>query len=245
MLAIIGGSGLTKLPQLEITQRQIVRTPYGDPSGPLVFGKLLDTPIVFLARHGQTHSIAPHEINYRANLWALKEKDVAGVIAVASVGGIRSDFGPGTIVIPDQIIDYTSGRKHTFFETGAPVKHVDFTEPYDHHLRSKLLAASGSCNEQVADGAVYAATQGPRLESAAEIRRLAGDGADIVGMTGMPEASLARELELPYAAISIVVNHAAGCGDSRHGIQMETLEMVLAQGMVRVINILVATVRLP
>lgn len=244
MLAIIGGSGLTKLTELKITQRQVIRTPYGEPSGPLVFGELDGTPIVFLARHGQAHSIAPHEVNYRANLWALKEQNVAGVIAVATVGGIRSEFGPGAIVIPDQIIDYTSGRKHTFFEAGAPVKHIDFTEPYDRQLREKLLTASETCKELVADGAVYAATQGPRLETAAEIGRLANDGADVVGMTGMPEASLARELELPYAAVTIVVNHAAGRGESRHGIQLEMLEKVVAQGMARVIKILSAVVHL-
>ena len=207
-----------------------------------MFGVLNGVEIVFLARHGQAHSIPPHEINYRANLWALKNQSVSGVIAVASVGGIRTEFGPGEIVIPDQIIDYTSGRKHTFFDSGAPVKHVDFTEPYERNSRGRLLSAARSCNETVADGGVYATTQGPRLETAAEIARLANDGADIVGMTGMPEASLARELDLPYATIAIVVNHAAGRGDSRFAIQMESLEKVLSQGMKRVLNILCAAV---
>ena len=238
MQGIIGGSGLTKLPELEIIRRQIVRTPYGDPSGPLVFGTLNGAEVVFLSRHGQAHTIPPHEVNYRANIWALKEQNVSGVIAVASVGGIRSDLGPGEIVIPDQIIDYTFGRKHTFFEAGAPVKHIDFTEPYDKKIRYQLLSASGDCNERVANGGVYAATQGPRLETAAEIARLANDGADIVGMTGMPEAALARELDLAYATVAIVVNHAAGRGDSRSGIQMASLEKVLSEGMKRIIKIL-------
>lgn len=243
MRAIVGGSGLTKLPGLEITRRQVVRTPYGDPSGPLVFGILNGAEVVFLARHGQAHTIPPHEINYRANMWALKDQSVRAVTAVASVGGIRPEFGPGKIVIPDQIIDYTSGRKHTFFEAGAAVKHIDFTEPYDRNERERLLSASRICSEDVADGGVYAATQGPRLETAAEISRLANDGADLVGMTGMPEAALARELDLPYATIAVVVNHAAGRGDSRFGIQMESLERVLSKGMERVINILSAAVR--
>ena len=238
MLAIIGGSGLSQLAGLKVTRREEVRTPYGEPSGPLTFGTLLGTPVVFLARHGEGHTIAPHQVNYRANLWALREQKADGIVSVASVGGIRSDLTPGTIVIPDQIIDYTWGRRSTYFEGGAPVTHIDFTEPYAHDLRVRLLAAAQACGEPARDRAVYAATQGPRLETAAEIDRLERDGADIVGMTGMPEAALARELDLAYAAICVVVNFAAGRGESRAGISLEKIDAVLRKSMIQVSRIL-------
>jgi 5'-methylthioadenosine phosphorylase len=240
MLAIIGGTGLTQLADLEVSRRQAVRTPYGEPSGLLTFGSIRGIPVVFLARHGDAHTIAPHQINYRANLWALKDQGVSEVVSVASAGGIRADLGPGKIVIPDQIIDYTWGRVSTFFENGAPVTHVDFTEPYAALLRARLLAAAVACGEEVVDGAVYAATQGPRLESAAEIDRLERDGADIVGMTGMPEAALAREIGLDYAAIAVVVNHAAGRGASAGGISLQRIEEVLKPAMGRVRRIVEA-----
>ena len=228
MLAVIGGSGLTQLASLEGTFRKAARTPYGEPSGALTFGRLRGRDVVFLARHGYGHTIPPHEVNYRANLWALREEGATEVVSVASVGGIRVDLGPGALVVPHQIIDYTWGRRSTFFEGGdVPVTHVDFTAPYAEALRQKLLAAARACGEPVLDGAVYAATQGPRLESAAEIDRLERDGADVVGMTGMPEAGLARELALPYAAIAVVVNHAAGRGESRAGIRLEGIERML------------------
>ena len=240
MLAIIGGTGLTQLADLEVSRRQAVRTPYGEPSAPLTFGSIRGIPVVFLARHGDRHTIAPHQINYRANLWALKDQGVSKVISVASVGGIRADLGPGKIVIPDQIIDYTWGRVSTFFENEVSVTHVDFTEPYAAALRGRLLAAAAACGEAVVDGAVYAATQGPRLESAAEIDRLERDGADIVGMTGMPETALAREIGLEYAAIAVVVNHAAGRGTSAGGVSLEQIEEVLKPAMDRVRRIIEA-----
>jgi 5'-methylthioadenosine phosphorylase len=228
MLAIIGGSGLTQLASLDVTARKAVRTPYGEPSGALTFGTLRGRPAVFLARHGYGHTIPPHEVNYRANLWALHEAGATDVVSVASVGGIRADLGPGTLVVPHQVIDYTWGRRSTFFEGGdVPVTHIDFTAPYTERLRQRLLAAARGCDEAVVDGAVYAATQGPRLESAAEIDRLERDGADVVGMTGMPEAALARELDLAYAAIAVVVNHAAGRGESRDGVRLEGIEQML------------------
>jgi 5'-methylthioadenosine phosphorylase len=228
MLAIIGGSGLTQLASLEVTFRKAARTPYGEPSGALTFGKLRGREVAFLARHGYGHTIPPHEVNYRANIWALREEGAAEIVSVASVGGIRADLGPGTLVIPHQIIDYTWGRRSTFFEGGdVPVSHVDFTRPYSEPLRQKLLAAARASGEPLLDGAVYAATQGPRLETAAEIDRLERDGADVVGMTGMPEAALARELDLPYATIAVVVNHAAGRGESRTGIRLERIEQML------------------
>jgi 5'-methylthioadenosine phosphorylase len=239
MLAVIGGSGLSQLASLEVTQRKVVRTPYGEPSGALTFGRIRGQGLVFLARHGYGHTVAPHEVNYRANLWALKDAGVEGVVSVASVGGIRRDAAPGVLLLPDQIIDYTWGRRATYFEgTGTPVTHVDFTEPYSPALRARILEAARACGEPVLDRATYAATQGPRLESAAEINRLERDGADIVGMTGMPEAALARELELPYAAIAVSANYAAGRADSARAIPMERIGAVLAEAMGRVRRII-------
>ena len=242
MLAIIGGTGLTQLSNLDVSRRQVVRTPYGEPSGPLTFGVIRGVTVVFLARHGYGHTIPPHQVNYRANLWALKEQGVSDIVSVASAGGIHADLGPGRIVVPHQIIDYTSGRMNTFFENEAPVKHIDFTEPYTGELRSRILAAAKACGEAVVDGAVYAATQGPRLETAAEIDRLERDGADVVGMTGMPEATLAREIELGYAAIAVVVNHAAGRGASARGIRLQEIDEVLKDAVGRVRNIIEALV---
>jgi 5'-methylthioadenosine phosphorylase len=239
MLAVIGGSGLSQLASLEVTQRKVVRTPYGEPSGALTFGRIRGQGLVFLARHGYGHTVAPHEVNYRANLWALKDAGVEGVVSVASVGGIRRDAAPGVLLLPDQIIDYTWGRRATYFEgAGTPVTHVDFTEPYSPALRARILEAARACGEPVLDRATYAATQGPRLESAAEINRLERDGADIVGMTGMPEAALARELELPYAAIAVSANYAAGRADSARAIPMERIGAVLAEAMGRVRRII-------
>ncbi|MCB1958203.1 MAG: S-methyl-5'-thioinosine phosphorylase [Rhodocyclaceae bacterium] len=239
MLAIIGGSGLTQLANFDVVRREVVRTPYGEPSGALMFGTLCERPVVFLARHGYGHTIPPHLVNYRANMWALKQARVEAVVSVASVGGIRADLGPGTLVVPDQIIDYTSGRKNTYFEGGEdPVRHIDFTQPYDGALRSRLLAAAAASGVAVADGAVYATTQGPRLETAAEVNRLERDGADVVGMTAMPEAALARELDMAYAAINVVANFAAGRGNSAEQICFDSIEAVLQEAMQRVRSLL-------
>jgi 5'-methylthioadenosine phosphorylase len=242
MLAIIGGSGLSGLANLEVSRRQLVRTPCGEPSGPLTFGTIRGTEVVFLARHGYGHTLPPHQVNYRANLWALRDQGAREVVSVASVGGIRAGLKPGNLVVPHQIIDYTSGRKSTFFEDGAPVTHIDFTEPYTDSLRRKLLSAVAACGESAVSRGVYAATQGPRLETAAEVDRLERDGADIVGMTGMPEAALARELSLDYAALAVVVNHAAGRGDSAHGIRLKNIEDVLQDAMRRVRKVIEALV---
>lgn len=229
MLAIIGGSGLTQLSNLSVSRREVVRTPYGEPSGALTYGQIGRQEVVFLARHGYGHTIPPHLVNYRANIWALAEAAKAeSIISVASVGGIRPDLGPGVLVVPDQIIDYTWGRHITFHEgNDKPVVHVDFTEPYDAALRKCLLRTAKDIGQPMVDGGVYAATQGPRLETAAEISRLERDGAHLVGMTGMPEASLAREIGSPYAAICVVANWAAGRGDSTNGIHFERIEDVL------------------
>ena len=245
MLAIIGGSGLTKLANLDVTHREVMRTPYGDPSGAVTFGQLGGQPVAFLARHGYGHTIPPHEVNYRANLWALHKIGASGVVSVASVGSIRADLKPGDIVIPHQLIDYSWGRKSTYHEgCGVAVRHVDFTDPYDPALRQKLIEAAARAGVAVSDAAVYAVTQGPRLETAAEIDRFERDGADLVGMTAMPEAVLARELGLPYAAINLVANYAAGRADSRHGISFDAIEQVLQESMGRVRTIIAALVAL-
>jgi 5'-methylthioadenosine phosphorylase len=239
MYAIIGGSGLAKLSALQDIRRQVTRSPYGEPSGALTFGTFGGREVVFLARHGYGHTIAPHEVNYRANIWALKEIGVQGIFAVATVGGIRADLGPGTLVVPDQIIDYSHSRKSTFFEGAeARVTHIDFTLPYSDRLRQLLLAAAAAAGEPIVDGAVYACTQGPRLETAAEIERIARDGGDVVGMTGMPEAALAREAGLDYAALGVVVNHAAGRGDSRRQIHLDDLDSVMRQTVSRAVRVL-------
>jgi 5'-methylthioadenosine phosphorylase len=239
MLAIIGGSGLTQLSSLEVGRRKVVRTPYGDPSGALTFGRIGACEVVFLARHGYGHTIVPHEVNYRANVWALREAGVDAIISVASVGGIRNDLWPGELVLPHQIIDYTWGRASTFFEgPGQPVNHIDFTEPYSRALRERILTAAGAIGERLMDGGVYAATQGPRLETAAEINRMERDGADLVGMTGMPEAALARELGLEYATIAVVANYAAGRGDSERAIPLDKIQLVLDEALGRVRKII-------
>jgi 5'-methylthioadenosine phosphorylase len=239
MLGIIGGTGLTQLANLEITHRQVARTPYGEPSGALTFGRICGQDVVFLARHGYGHTIPPHGVNYRANLWALKDHGVDRVVSVATVGGIHPDLIPGTLVIPDQIIDYTHGRAATYFvESDKPVTHLDFTFPYCDAMRAALLQAALKAGISLRDGGVYGAAQGPRLETAAEINRMERDGADMVGMTGMPEAYLARELELCYAAVGAVVNYAAGRGLSADGIQMEEIQSVLGEVMLQVRHLL-------
>ena len=239
MLAIIGGSGLTQLANLEVRQREVMRTPYGDPSGAITLGTIRGAPVAFLARHGYGHTIPPHRVNYRANMWALAQHKVEYVVAVASVGGIRADLGPGTLAIPDQIIDYTYGREFTYFNgQDRSVVHIDFTQPYCETLRERLLKAADQAGEPIVAGGTYAATQGPRLETAAEIDRLERDGADMVGMTGMPEASLARELGLCYAAVAVIVNHAAGRADSATGIKLADINAVSRVALARVHKII-------
>ena len=239
MLAVIGGSGLSQLANLDVSHREVLRTPYGEPSGAVTFGQICGRPVAFLARHGYGHTIPPHEVNYRANIWALAQRGALAIVSVASVGSIRADLKPGDIVIPHQIIDYTWGRKSTYHEgPDCTLTHIDFTEPYDRALRQQLISAAAAAGIPVSLGAVYAATQGPRLETAAEINRYERDGVDVVGMTGMPEAVLAREIGLPYAAISVVSNYAAGRADSLEGISFESIQGVLVESMGRVRTII-------
>jgi len=229
-IAIIGGTGLTEISGLEIVKREVMHTPYGEPSGVLTIGNLYGREIAFLARHGYSHRIPPHMINYRANIWALKDHGITHIIAFAVTGGIRADMTPPKIVIPHQIIDYTYGRAQTFFEKDlSEVKHIDFSQPYCPDLRARICEAARKAGVDAIDEGVYAAMQGPRLETAAEIDKLERDGCDIVGMTGMPEAVLAKELEMSYAAISVVANLAAGRGDEE--ITMDAIRANVAEGM--------------
>ncbi|MAA72499.1 MAG: 5'-methylthioadenosine phosphorylase [Bermanella sp.] len=230
LTAIIGGTGLNEYPSLLISHEKVVTTDLGATSAPLVFGELMGQSVVFLARHGHPHKLPPHKVNYRANMLALKQAGVSEIIAVNAVGGISENMAPEAICIPDQIIDYTHGREDTFFDgIYRPLDHVDFTYPYDQDLAAQLSFAAESKNIITQKTGVYGATQGPRLETIAEINRLEKDGCDVVGMTGMPEAVLARELELPYACLALVVNRAAGKSD--RVITMDDIRSSLEVGM--------------
>jgi 5'-methylthioinosine phosphorylase len=212
-LAIIGGTGLYKFPGLENVERRTLATPFGVPSSEIVLGALRGKRIAFLARHGENHTLAPHRVNYRANVWALHQLGARRMVGVNAVGGISEKMGPRMLAIPDQIIDYTHGRFDSFCDVeGAKVEHIDFTEPYSASLRVSLADSARSAGIAVVDGGCYGATQGPRLETRAEIARMRRDGCDLVGMTGMPEAVLARELGVEYACLALVANWAAGCG---------------------------------
>lgn len=215
-LAIIGGTGVYRLAALRDARADEGDTPYGAASGPVRIGTLAGRTVAFLARHGEGHSLPPHRVNYRANLWRLKQLGATRVLAINTVGGITDRFGPRVLACPDQLIDYTWGRAASFWDgEGGEVLHVDFGDPYTPSLRRAVLAAAADAGVTVVDGGCYGATQGPRLETRAEIARLRRDGCDLVGMTGMPEAGLARELGLDYACLAVVANWAAGCGDDR------------------------------
>ncbi len=239
-IAIIGGTGLRSLEGFSILRKEEVKTPWGMPSAPLCHGEMRGAgeasgrgeTMIFLPRHGDPHVIPPHRVNYRANLHALHSRGVRRIIAVTAVGGIRPDIEEGSIVIPDQIIDYTWGRGHSFFdsESDPDIMHADFTFPYCRKMRSDLLAAARRVGVEAVDGGVYAATQGPRLETAAEVDRIEKDGGDIVGMTGMPEAALARELDIAYANCSVIANRAAGRGSG--SLSMEAILSALESGMI-------------
>ncbi len=228
---------MSRWSELQIEQREWRPTPYGNPSSQLTFGRCSDQPVLFLARHGDGHSIPPHRINYRANLWALKESGIKQVVAVAAVGGIHSKLVPGSIVVPDQIIDYTDNREHTFYDGNSDdVTHIDFSWPYSETVRQGLIKAARQSGLSPVTEGTYGCTQGPRLETAAEIRRMERDGCDIVGMTGMPEAALARELGLEYACCAIVVNPAAGKTDRE--ISMDEIMEQMASGIDNIVQLL-------
>lgn len=231
--AIIGGTGLTQLDGLTIRQSLAVNTPYGAPSGDIHVGEYAGREVMFLARHGHPHRFPPHKVNYRANIWALKQAGAEAILAVNAVGGIHPDMGTGHFCVPHDLVDYTSGRDHTFFADDLEhVTHIDFSFPYSAPLRARLIAALAAEGCAHSDFGVYACTQGPRLETVAEIARLERDGCDIVGMTGMPEAALARELELEYACLALVVNPAAG--KSAAVITMAKIEQALHDGIGKV-----------
>ncbi|HLI17509.1 MAG TPA: S-methyl-5'-thioinosine phosphorylase [Rhodanobacteraceae bacterium] len=235
-LAIIGGTGVYAFPGLERARRQEITTHWGAPSSPIVTGEVAGKHVAFLARHGESHAFAPHHINYRANIDALHGLGARRVIGVNAVGGIRDDMGPRVLAIPDQLIDYTSGRASSFCDAdGEAVLHIEFGEPYTASLRRDLLDAAQRGGVAVVDGGCYGATQGPRLETRAEIARMRRDGCDLVGMTGMPEAALARERGMDYACIAVVANWAAGCGpDPEAPISLEEIHAHLAAATRRV-----------
>ncbi len=236
-LGLIGGSGLYQIEGLKIESSQQIETPFGPPSADYVCGHFDGKEVVFLARHGNPHNIPPHKINYQANIWGLKQLGVTEIIAVAAVGGITADMPPSHIAIPDQIIDYSYGREHTFFaENLDTVTHIDFTFPYNQPLRNRLIEAATKANLKFSTDGTYGCTQGPRLESIAEIQRLQRDGCDLVGMTGMPEAALAKELGLNYACIAVVANWAAGKSDGE--ITMAEIEKHLQRGMDKVLTLI-------
>lgn len=244
MLAIIGGSGLYSLGESFSLEEQVPRrTPYGDTSADALQGCWQSVPVVFLPRHGPGHRVPPHRVNYRANIWALKQVGVSRIISVNAVGGITDEMKPGTLVVPDQLIDYSSGREQTFFDGDeSQVMHVDFSWPYSAELRGVLTEVGLQKRQPLVVTGTYGSTNGPRLETAAEISRMRNDGCNVVGMTGMPEAALARELEIEYACLALVVNWAAGVEDEP--ISMQDIMMNLERGMQQVKSLLLDAARL-
>ncbi|BCB95816.1 putative S-methyl-5'-thioinosine phosphorylase [Dissulfurispira thermophila] len=214
-IGLIGGSGLYEIEGLEITNEVSISTPYGNPSSVYKIGTIDDKEIVFLPRHGTPHTIPPHKINYRANIWGFKSLDVDRIISVSAVGGINKDFFPGHIVLLDQIIDMTYGARESTFYDKESVIHIDFTDPYCPEMRDFIIKASHNIKLPVKPSGTYICVNGPRLETAKEIQFFSMIGADVVGMTAMPEASLARELEMCICGISVVTNYAAGISDKK------------------------------
>lgn len=234
-IAVIGGTGMNTWPGLEIIRRLESYTTYGKPSAPLIVGRIAGVEAIFLARHGEGHKIPPHAINYRANLKALADAGVTQVIAIAAVGAIAPWFAPGEVALPNDLIDYTHGRAHTYSdgEPGSKLEHVELTHPYAPALRERLFAAAVAADVKLYNEGVMAVTQGPRLETPAEIQRLKRDGNDMVGMTGMPEAALAAELGMAYACLAVSVNWAAGLSPAGTGIHDE-IHASIETGMAKV-----------
>jgi 5'-methylthioadenosine phosphorylase/5'-methylthioinosine phosphorylase len=234
-LAIIGGSLLKEISGIANASEECVTTPFGLPSDNFTSGEIDGLEVVYFNRHGVSHHIAPHHINYKANMFALKLLDVTHIIAVTAVGGITEKMSPMKWVVPDQIIDYTHGRVHTCSDVNdEEVQHIDFSYPFDKQLGAQLAGAIAMEVSDYETKATYGVTQGPRLETVAEIERMQRDGCDIVGMTAMPEAVLARELEMKYATLSLVVNWAAGKGGSEASpaeiISMDEIRQRISQG---------------
>ncbi len=238
-LGIIGGTGALRLFP---TLRKIpVGTPFGAPSDKPSELEIDGRTILFLPRHGDPHRIPPHRVNYRANVHSLKTLGVGRILALNAVGGLKPGIEAGDLLVPDQLIDLTWGRVHTFSDGGsAPLRHIDFTYPFDGPLRASLLAAAAAVDQQVVDSGCHVVTQGPRLETAAEVRRLAAMGGHVVGMTAMPEAALAREAGLDYAGLCIVAN--AGAGLKQGEISEDDIHAVLADTMEKVRSIVAAMI---
>lgn len=213
-IGVIGGSGLCDIPGLTIKEYKKVTTPFGNPSGTYLIGKFSGREIIFLPRHGLKHCIPPHKINYRANIWGFKELGVERIISIGAVGGISPKTKPGMFIVPDQIVDMTKGRESTFYD-GKEVVHIDFTEPYCPELRESIFRAGERSGIELRKSGTYICVNGPRLETKAEIKIFLNMGVDIVGMTAMPEAALAREAELCLAGVAIVTNYAAGITKKR------------------------------
>ncbi len=209
-IGVIGGSGLYEIKGLKIKKKKAVSTPFGKPSDNYFIGEIGDKEIIFLPRHGSGHGIPPHMINYRANIWGFKKLGVKSVISVSAVGGIKKGLKPGDVVVLDQVIDMTRNRKSTFYDGKTGVVHIDFTEPFCPTLRKMILKAGKKIKVPVKNGGSYVGVEGPRLETAQEIKGFRILGGDVVGMTGMPEAALAREAEICYSALSVIANYAAG-----------------------------------
>ena len=248
-VAIVGGSLFSHIDGLEHVNEEYIKTPFGKPSSPLIIGKMGAMDVVYLNRHGVEHSLEPHQINYRANMFALKLLDVSHVIAIAAVGGITEKMSPLTCAVPDQIIDYSYGRMQTFNDGYEDeVTHIDFSYPYNDSIREHLIAASSANSITCETTATYGVTQGPRLETIAEIKRMKRDGCDIVGMTGMPEAALARELQMDYANLSLIVNWAAGAAptpieaEKHEVISMDEIRETIAEGNLLVKKIVDTTI---
>jgi 5'-methylthioinosine phosphorylase len=238
--AIIGGTGLYRMSELADMDARNIETPYGSPSSAIMVGTLEGRRVAFLTRHGDPHTHAPHRVNYRANIDALRRLGSRRIVAVNAVGGIADWAGPGVLAATDQLIDYTHGRLSSFSDfEGHKVEHIDLTNPYTPALRKELLAAAVRAGEAIHDGGVLGVTQGPRLETRAEVARLHRDGCDLVGMTSMPEAALAREAGIDYAGLAVVANWGAGRGpDSDAVIGMEEIERTLAEAMQRAQRVL-------
>ena len=248
-IAIIGGSLLGEIENLAITLEERLKTPFGEPSDTFTTGTLGDSEVIYINRHGRSHHLAPHQINYRANMFGLKMLGVTHVIAVTAVGGITKEMLPMQWVVPDQLIDYTYGRMQTYNDgNDDEVNHIEFSHPFNEGLRKQLHDSVAAADLKCVTQATYGVTQGPRLETIAEIARMEKDGCDIVGMTAMPEAALARELEIEYAALSLVVNWAAGKPNGDQGeaevISMQVIQQRIAEGNKVTYSIMANTLKL-